>query len=257
MTDSPFQTWSSSIDKAQVTSILLEYKELGYIIYEGKIPAVNGFTILDGDASRWVAVRPHDLPGTWSVCISPLGRTSGPVDSITELRARITRAMIDVGMKPHSPPAVVYTELTEPVSSMVRIRQIIGASSIVAIFDPYITNETFARIIDLTSIGVGVDSDIKLLSSSQNLQKSGKKRLSESFFEDFKSECAVSAELRMTSKKKHLRFILLSDGRCIMLDFSLNKMQDGSLHAVSDPKVAAQLKADFDKDWEDGTVLYI
>jgi hypothetical protein len=257
MTTQPFPEWQDdNLTLEQVMSVLADLQNQGHTIVFGRPPIVNGWTIL-GTATRWVAVRPQNFTadGMWSVCVGNLGRSMGTVSSTKDLKGYLDAAMQSQGMSVTNPPTQVILEAEEPISNMAKILAIIGNSKITALWDPYLANETLICLTDLASLGAGVDPNIRILAANRTMSGPrgmiARGQLTSSFFAQFKSQTASNAEVRLGSKE-HDRFMLLSDGRCISPDFSLNKVDNrGTVNEIAD--YASRLSW-FDNEWAIATV---
>lgn len=249
----PFQEWSESLNTEQIITLLTDLQRQGHTIIFGKPPLINGWTIL-GDATRWVGVRPQGTTasGMWDICVGNLGRSIGSASSINDLRGYLQAAMRGQGMSITTPPSQVVLEEKEPVSNMAKIVAIIRGASITALWDSYITNQTLSCLTDLTSLGTNLSPNLMILTASQTINQSvNNSRLSSTFFNSFKTQSADNAEIRLCNKQ-HDRFMLLSDGRCISPDFSLNKVGNrGTVNEIGDPTNRTQW---FNNEWANGTV---
>lgn len=115
----------------------------------------------------------------------------------------------------------LYAE--KPASNLITISSLIGASSIDAVFDPYIDNRSFATILNILSFGEGsVSNDIRIIGSDATIG-SPFPRLTKVGVDSWFAEHKISGEVRIVAKKsEHRRFMLLSGGQSLILGPSLN-----------------------------------
>ncbi len=113
----------------------------------------------------------------------------------------------------------------EPLSNYQKISNLIGTANIKAVFDPYFENTSFTTLLDICSFGnCGIDAGLRILTSNKTI-KGSIPRLTKNGVDSFFSQIQLSGELRiLNSKDEHRRFLLLSNGKSLIIGNSLNSL---------------------------------
>jgi hypothetical protein len=238
-----FDIYQSSISREAIENYLLNWQRKGYKIIQGRPQIKNGWSVEFGN-SKWIGVLPHpNTEGFW--CISDsnsAGRTTGPKGSMEEIKFSFENASHQLGIDLESIPKQHHTSKNEPFSVWVKLNSIINKATIMAIYDPYLKMDALKNLIGLACLGADFSKDLKLLTWQTDI--------STNFLSKFNKELGINAVLKLTSKN-HPRFILLNDGRCIEITFSLNLEQDGTIVTVE----TAPKQAIFDSEWSTANLL--
>lgn len=238
-----FEQYQNTITVEQVKDFLVSLKQKGFRITQGR-PTVNNGWAVELGPQGWIGIQPYPhSKGPW--CLSnTLGRITGPKSTLDELKTSLVSQLHAYGITLDTPPKQQHTDKTKPLSLWASLNIIIGSASITDIYDPYFKNRTLLNLILLNSIDTKIHANLRLLTCDNNVSLNALNK--------FNIELRVNAELRITVEKNHPRLIFLNDGRCISLDFSLEKEQTGTITTVEEVKPKRDF---FEAEWSKGTLF--
>ncbi len=150
----------------------------------------------------------------------------------------------------HDPSSRSRLTKDEPASNMVKIAELIGAAQVIAAFDPYLDNRGLMTLRDILSLGTGgISPDARLLASETLVPH----RLTKTFLEAWSVELRISAQMRLLADREHRRFLLLADGRALILGPSLNDVsKNEAAHIETNGQ---EDRAFFEEQWMKATPL--
>jgi hypothetical protein len=107
-----------------------------------------------------------------------------------------------------------------PASNLATISGLAGSATILAVFDPYLSNQSLAALLDILTLGPSLANNTRLLACKK---MTAKPQLTRTFVDHWFRERGVTAgEARLMPDGEHRRFILLSGGQSLILGMSLN-----------------------------------
>lgn len=247
----PFPTKPlASITKDEVVDYLLQHQRRGYQIFQLE----NGGFELKLDDSRCIRIMRVEN-GKTQVQSYAMNNVYHCFDC--ESLAEVERA-VDVSARNflhgawQQSPGTGRLNEDKPATNLTTISRLVGSSSIEAIFDPYLENQSLAAVIDILSFGSGsVGNDIRVLSTDRKTV--GKiPRLTRSGFKYWLQQVGVAGELRIMKPSEHRRFFLLSSGQSLLLGPSLNSLHKNEAVRLESDAVD---KAFFEQVWAQSTPL--
>lgn len=212
------------LDRNEVIAYLLEHQRRGYAVY--KAPGANGaFEIalddvncikLNGLTAQKVQVQGFALNNIvqWFDCTSML-EVQRAVDALAQQL---------IGARWQRSPAAGRMREGAEATNLTTISNLIGTSSVEAVFDPYLENRSLAALIDILSFGQGnVANGVRVLSTAKTTG-GNVPRLTKAGFEAWVNQLGIAGEIRIMGNSEHRRFILLSSGQSLLLGPSLNRV---------------------------------
>lgn len=140
-----------------------------------------------------------------------------------------------------------------PASNYSTISSLIGGADVEAVFDPYLENSSLTTILEILSFGSGgVANGIRLLGSTKKL--TGRiPRLTKTGVDAWLTERGVSGEVRiMAADDEHRRFLLLSNGKSLILGPSFNAIhKNEATHVEPD----TEDRNFFEGAWQNASLL--
>lgn len=120
--------------------------------------------------------------------------------------------------------ALLYAN--EPITNLSKIANFIGQSTILAMFDPYLTDRTLVILTSIVSLaGASVDVDVHFITATARTipNKNGVAGLTKTVVDAWFKQMGVQGEVRHINYQGHQRrFILLGGGQTLILGMSLN-----------------------------------
>lgn len=219
--------------------MLEELAAAGWPIYAHTEP--DWFVVALDDSLRFdVKCRAN----RWTIHGLELGRTMHYLeagDSIA-LRAALTEAAKKHGYDLSGAPKSARLSSAAPVSNRLSLVHLCGVAAVHAIFDPYFDDRAVGNLAILCNMGLRLAPSVRVLVTSKATH-----RLTNLLVRDFKSERKVRLEARVcASDKEHRRFILLDDGKGMVLGCSLN---DLSKNEAAHTELAIQDELFFNEQW--------
>jgi hypothetical protein len=215
------------------------------------------------DATRFVLpivsgeITVTPVGGRWRVAKEVLRvlSTYGEAATEAELDHLLRMASGASGQWPGSPRSGRLSA-KKPASNLRTISTLVGGGEVRAVFDPYLDNRALATLIDILSFGSGTFATrVRLLGSEKTLRTSPGRppRFTRAGVEAWAAELGISAEGRvLPAGDEHRRFLLLDQGRSLLLGPSLN-----SLHKNEAVTIEADQEdsAFFEAQWAKAAVL--
>jgi hypothetical protein len=129
------------------------------------------------------------------------------------------------GMKWPFRPTAGRLSATTPAANYRTISQLVGPSQVEAVFDPYLTNGSLEELRVILSFGDGaIANGVRLLGSAETTTGSVP-RFTKKGVDAWLFQLGISGEARVVgARSEHRRFLLLSGGRSLLLDQSLNSL---------------------------------
>ena len=142
---------------------------------------------------------------------------------------------------------------TTPATNFRTISQLVGASQVEAVFDPYLTNSGLENLRVILSFGDGtVANGVRLLGSAETTAGSVP-RFNKAGVDAWLLQLGISGEARaVAAKSEHRRFLLLSGGQSLLLGHSLNSVHKNEAVRVESN---AEDRPFFDATWAAATVV--
>jgi hypothetical protein len=190
----------------------------------------------DDEQVRLVANAPA---GTCQIQAYKLGNNQlvRDAESVGQLERAVADAVRACGHE--WPPRLLTGRLFAgmPATNYRTISQLIGASTVEAVFDPYLDNSSLTDIIAILSFGSGgVSNGVRLLGSTKKTQ-GPVPRFTKAGVDAWLTQQGVSGEARVftASQDDHRRFMLLSGGQCLILGPSFNAIhKNEATHVEAD-----------------------
>lgn len=232
------QEYQPTISSEDVKEYLTAWSKRGFVLQRGRPNVTNGWSI-DFGSGKWIGVLPYPhARGYWCITNSlSTGRITGPKGSIGELKNAFENSCHELEIGVDATASQYPTFSKKPLSVWLSLNSIIGTSKVTAVYDPYLQVKSLAKFILLAHLGTEFTSELKLLATRTDITAHG--------LALFNSELGLNSVLKITPKN-HPRFLLLDDGRCISIDFSICDEQDGTIFEVDHPSTKFQI---FNSEW--------
>ncbi|MBL8821664.1 MAG: hypothetical protein JNJ77_03680 [Planctomycetia bacterium] len=121
-----------------------------------------------------------------------------------------------------------------PASNYQVLANMIGDSEITSVFDPYLENSSLCTLSTILSFGRGgIAKGIRLLGSADKAN-GPIPRLTKLGLDAWLKECKGELRVLPTGSKEHRRFLLLSDGKSLIIGHSLNAFHKNEAVRVED-----------------------
>jgi len=182
-------------------------------------------------------------------------------ETVTELTAAVAHALAIVThafaepITLDAPPRTIRLKASEPASNLAKVCALIGGSSINAIFDAYLENKSLETLLNMSTLGVKISPDLRLLTSSSMTQaKAVQPRLTSSYLAAWTAQLALrNCTLRHRTYTGHQRrFLLLSGGTSLILGPSLNNLNVNEASHVENDSADLVL---FEQEWAQASNL--
>jgi hypothetical protein len=252
----PFPSYpAAALRRKDVIAYLVEAKAQGWCL-EVFMWEQDGFAIVLGE-DKEIYVRPDRITGGYVALSYATPGTltiAGTARNLNQLAKALDQAAVWVGANWPAQPTSARLAASAPASNFQKISSLIGASSIEAVFDPYLDNQGLASLSTIASLGGSIADGVRLLSSSHaQAPRRGAPRLTKTFVDAWLAELQISGELRIVSSPgEHRRFMLLGGGRSLILGPSLNSLaKNEASHVEAD----GQDRPFFDAQWSAATPL--
>ncbi|MDP9164760.1 MAG: hypothetical protein M3O32_01605 [Actinomycetota bacterium] len=206
-----------------------------------------------------------DLDGSWSVRFSGHGQgyqvqlhylrdnIQGflDVDSMPALRAAVNQYGLRVlGLRWRQPQTTTRLVEAQAATNNVTISRLIGAASVEAIFDPYLTNQGLVRLSEILSFGNGgVAPGLRALATPKTAGGQVP-RLTRAGFDAWTGQLGIFGEIRVMPPSEHRRFLLLTGNESLIIGPSLNAIDKNEAVRLED---GVADRAFFDATWAKAT----
>lgn len=131
-----------------------------------------------------------------------------------------------------------------------------GRGAIVAVFDPFLTNESLKNFASMATMRIRFGPTLQLMTSMQTTVT--KKQLTVAYVQQFMTEVGATGEARYFphafGDKQHRRFLLLSSNEVVVVGMSMNFFGHDETASV-EPQFYARDLGFFDAEWASATVL--
>jgi hypothetical protein len=263
----PFNQYpSSELTREDVIAYLIQYKQKGWDIYRGD--SDNEFIIRATETQNvYVYYAPahtaNNEKETWVVSFGLNARFSSisgypenliALEEAIKFGIRIVGNVSGLNLNWLSSPSSVRLYKTQPATNLNKIVGLIGISTIEAIYDTYLSNNSLATILDMETLGIKISPNIRLLTSTGMMHPSkGTPQLTQSYLANWFNQLGCSGgQVRHKQHKGHdRRFILLSGAKSLLLGFSLNNL---SVNEASSVEADTEDKTFFDSEWNTASV---
>lgn len=169
----------------------------------------------------------------------------GPVEYATDARhlvMLVSQIARRHGVDISRPPSAVRLAEKEPATNVARLVQLVGASTVHGVFDPYLDDRAVRVLLTMQSLGARFAANLRLLTG----QAFGP-RLHQAFVGDAFTELAATTGEIKRMGKQHRRFMLLDGDDALIIGNSLNQMaQNEAASRTSAP----QDHKFFDTEWQ-------
>ena len=249
-----------SLSREQVISFLVPCIQRGWEIYTGKAEDQFIFRLAEN-----LKLFIEQTPEGWRVSTGLAPSMSISIwaypETTSELTAAVAHALSIVThafaepITLDAPPRSIRLKASEPASNLSKMCALIGSSSINAIFDTYLENKSLEALLNMSTLGVRISRDLRLLTSSSMTQaKSVQPRLTSSYFTAWTDQLALhNCILRHRDYKGHQRrFLLLSGGTSLILGPSLNNLNVNEASHVENDSADLAL---FEQEWAQSSNL--
>ena len=222
MTDgNEFPTFpQSQLSRQEIVNYLLEQKRRGYEVYQDP-QLLNKLILVLNETHRinFIIGAGCQVQGVeYSNDISYIN-----VSTMAELRSAVDKiAQSLVGMQWKSGATRARVSQDKPASNYASIANLIGSSSVLAVFDPYLENKSLTTLMDILSFGSGTIADgVRILSTKKTITGQVP-RLTKIRFDAWLRQLVINGEIRTMQPSEHRRFMLLSGAQSLILGHSLN-----------------------------------
>lgn len=222
MTDgNEFPTFpQSQLSREEIVNYLLEQKRRGYEVYQDPQLKNNLILVLnETHRINFIMGSVFQIQGVeYSNDVSFIN-----VSTMAELRSAVDKiAQSLVGTQWKSGATRARVSQDTPASNYASIANLIGSSSVVAVFDPYLENQSLTALLDILSFGSGSVADgVRILSTKKTITGQVP-RLTKVGFDAWLKQLGINGELRIMQQSEHRRFMLLSGAQSLLLGHSLN-----------------------------------
>jgi hypothetical protein len=204
---------------SDIEAMLEELAALGWPVYAHSEP--NWFVIALSPSIRF-EVKREIYAKTWRI----VGLESGSTKHFLEagdaeaIRAALAKAAKVHGFDLSALPTSARLSASAPVGNRMSLVHLAGQAAVQGIFDPYFDDRAIANLGILCNMGLKLAPSIRVLLTSKTVR-----RLSATQIVDFATEREISLDVRIcASDKEHRRFLLMDNGKSLVLGCSLNDL---------------------------------